>query len=199
MEGRETLIHFPPTKDSIPTGLEILTGKIFGHKPASLTSRQPLPTVTHGSAQLNAGVRKAPQVPLCCVQLNVNNVAHADVYIYYYSCPPPYLWLSRRASFPFLQEIMPRGDILGLHSISTSPPCRARVWGFNWFWEKSGAMAKREETQLEQCVYRVGGVGWGGAETKLNLLSQRAERDREREWRGRAKGRREGRWSRGES
>lgn len=44
-----------------------------------------------------------------------------------------YLWLSLKASFPFLQEITPRGDILGLHSIRTSPPCRARVWAFNKF------------------------------------------------------------------
>lgn len=36
---------------------------------------------------------------------------------------------------------MPRGDILGLHSIRMSPPCRARVWAFNKFWEKSGAIA----------------------------------------------------------
>lgn len=55
-----------------------------------------------------------------------------------------YLWLSLKASFPFLQEITPRGDILGLHSIRTSPPCRARVWAFNKFWEKSGAMADRK-------------------------------------------------------
>lgn len=55
-----------------------------------------------------------------------------------------YLWLSLSASLPFLQEITPRGDILGLHSIRTSPPCRARVWAFNKFWEKSGAMAVRE-------------------------------------------------------
>lgn len=52
-----------------------------------------------------------------------------------------YLWFSLKASFPFLHEMMPRGDILGLHSIRTSPPCRARVWAFNRFWEKSGAMA----------------------------------------------------------
>lgn len=59
-----------------------------------------------------------------------------------------YLWLSLRASFPFRHEIMPRGDILGLHSIRTSPPCRAKVWAFNKFWEKSGAIAggqKRKE------------------------------------------------------
>lgn len=55
-----------------------------------------------------------------------------------------YLWLSLRASFPFLHEITPRGDILGLHSIRTSPPCRAKVWVFNKFWEKSGAMADKE-------------------------------------------------------
>ena len=55
-----------------------------------------------------------------------------------------YLWFSLRASFPFLQEITPRGDILGLHSIRMSPPCRARVWAFNKFWEKSGAMADRK-------------------------------------------------------
>lgn len=55
-----------------------------------------------------------------------------------------YLWLSLRASFPFLQEITPLGDILGLHSIRTSPPCRARVWAFNKLWEKSGAMADRK-------------------------------------------------------
>ena len=52
-----------------------------------------------------------------------------------------YLWLSRKASFPFLQEIIPRGDILGRHSISTSPPCRARVWLRTAFAEKSGATA----------------------------------------------------------
>jgi len=52
-----------------------------------------------------------------------------------------YLGLSRRASFPFLHAITPRGDILGLHSIRTSPLCRAKVWAFNKFWEKSGAIA----------------------------------------------------------
>ena len=56
-----------------------------------------------------------------------------------------YLWLSLRASFPFLQEITPRGDILGLHSIRMSPPCRARVWAFNKLWAKSGAMADGEK------------------------------------------------------
>lgn len=62
-----------------------------------------------------------------------------------------YLWLSLKASFPFLHEITPRGDILGLHSMRTSPLCRARVWAFNKFWEKSGAMADRVERQ--RCKY----------------------------------------------
>lgn len=56
-----------------------------------------------------------------------------------------YLWLSRRASLPFLQEIIPRGDILGRHSISTSPPCRARVWLRTALDEKSGATAAQGE------------------------------------------------------
>ena len=53
-----------------------------------------------------------------------------------------YLLLSCRASLPFFQEITPQGDILGLHSMSRSPPSLTRVWVLSWLWEKSGATAE---------------------------------------------------------
>lgn len=66
-----------------------------------------------------------------------------------------YLWLSLKASFPFLQEIIPRGDIRGLHSIRTSPPCRASVWALSKFWEKSGAIAD-ERKERDGSILREG-------------------------------------------
>lgn len=53
-----------------------------------------------------------------------------------------YLLLSRSGSLPFRQEITPQGDILGLHSMSTSPPTFTSVWLLSWLWEKSGATAE---------------------------------------------------------
>lgn len=87
-----------------------------------------------------------------------------------------YLWLSLRASFPFLQEITPRGDILGLHSIRTSPPWRASVWALSKFCEKSGAMAgeKRKERNLRIVRETVGEE----TDMRFNLLLVETEEER---------------------
>lgn len=44
-----------------------------------------------------------------------------------------YLSLSLNGSLPFRHNTTPQGDILGLHSMSTSPPTFTSVWLFTWF------------------------------------------------------------------
>lgn len=53
-----------------------------------------------------------------------------------------YLLLSRSGSLPFRHDTTPQGDILGLHSMSASPPTFTSVWLLSWLWEKSGATAE---------------------------------------------------------
>ena len=65
---------------------------------------------------------------------------------------PGYLLLSRSGSAVFFQEMVPQGDILGLHSMSTSPPSFTSVWLLTGLEPKSGATAgttSRRERERE--------------------------------------------------
>lgn len=75
-------------------------------------------------------------------QWNKQTNKKRDVHSYRGMCTLDYLLLSLRGSLPFRHDTTPQGDILGLHSISASPPTFTSVWLFSWFWEKSGATAK---------------------------------------------------------
>ena len=66
---------------------------------------------------------------------------------------PGYLLLSRSGSAVFFQEMVPQGDILGLHSMSTSPPSFTSVWLLTGLEPKSGATAgttSRRERERER-------------------------------------------------